>query len=225
MELLPDAAFSLSSSCGSEALVWDGNQVTLDERKKLELALKLPTRFLVKWVRAQCLTSLDLSNPGSAWTLESWQRVAACLHVVPLLKTLKVPLPKYKAPTLQNAAKSPCSYNKCIRGACASKPPSLSFHCYHCRYVPQTDAHILLPHTICINSRYPVSCQRKFPNEQTKRKQNHIAMHLSHTCEPSKATEFFNCCTKSPVKEPGLATLWPYGCLLHALPGLFVSVA
>lgn len=58
----------------------------------LRKAVCLPPQLMVKWLRTDCCTTLDLASLGDFWTLDHWQMLVGCLHAVPALLALKVSL-------------------------------------------------------------------------------------------------------------------------------------
>lgn len=57
-------------------------------------AVKLPARLKVKWLRADCLSVLDLCAPEVTLTLPVWRSLVMCISVVPNLKQLALRLPR-----------------------------------------------------------------------------------------------------------------------------------
>lgn len=134
VEELPDHLFSCKQGAAAQPRLLH----TMDD------VLQLPPRLKVKWLRADCVSALDLSNPGLYWNLAAWQEIALCLHAVPALETLTVRLPRYsknvakfgrsefkEQPTLPFGL-DPISSRKCY----SCQGSALHYHCQHCRYVP-----------------------------------------------------------------------------------------
>eukprot|EP00892_Ulva_mutabilis_P000101 jgi/Ulvmu1/10091/UM006_0038.1 len=80
---LPDAEFQTAPPSGAQ-------QALLHSPA---MAALLPPCLKVKWLRAECLSRLDLTRPGPSWTTAAWQSLAFCLHAVPALAELRVRLP------------------------------------------------------------------------------------------------------------------------------------
>lgn len=141
MELLPDEFFSTAAGGDDEMLVFTSfhdprANADLFARSKLKAALRLPPLILVKWLRVDCFTSLDLSDPGQGWSLQVWQGLTACLHAVPSLQVLRVFLPRYPAPVVSNTAINPLHYRTCANcdpSALGSPSGKLHFHCSRCK--------------------------------------------------------------------------------------------
>lgn len=57
-------------------------------------AIKLPARLKVKWLRADCLSVLDLCALEVPLTLPTWISLVMCICVVPNLKLLALKLPR-----------------------------------------------------------------------------------------------------------------------------------
>lgn len=96
-------------------------------------ALALPAALKMKWLRADCLTDLDLSAPGDGWGLTAWQQLVMCLHVVPALEALAVCLPRYAPQSLRQAVERPLTVREC--NLC-NQTGILHFHCSDCRCGP-----------------------------------------------------------------------------------------
>ena len=62
------------------------------------MAVKLPARLKVKWLRADCLSVLDLRAPEVNVTLQAWRSLVMCMTAVPSLKELAVRLPQDDPP-------------------------------------------------------------------------------------------------------------------------------
>ena len=140
MQLLPDSLFSTEAG-GDEELQVLASGSGAPTTAKFTAALTLPPTIMIKWLRADCCTTLDLSSPGSAWSLQVWQGVAGCLHAVPSLQALRVTLPRYKKPKLPDAAVNPLQHRFCSRcdPTCSGSSilgGGLHFHCSRCKCAP-----------------------------------------------------------------------------------------
>lgn len=93
-------------------------------------ALALPAALKMKWLRADCLTALDLSAPGDGWGLSAWQRLVMCLHAVPALQALAVCLPRYPIQSLRQPVERPLTVREC--NLCGQSG-TLHFNCSLCR--------------------------------------------------------------------------------------------
>lgn len=94
LEAIPDEEFSLSLSQPCQLM------------SKVVDALCLPLRLQGKWLRADCLSTLDLRGRDivNILTIERWRSLVSCFAAVPGLKALHVQLPRGvhtppKAPT------------------------------------------------------------------------------------------------------------------------------
>lgn len=89
MEALPDSSLCTAAEPGHQLPVF-----------KLPDVVQLPPPLQAKWLRSECMTMLDLSQPGDAWALRHWQSLVGCLSAVPSLVGLTVALPRYSAEDL-----------------------------------------------------------------------------------------------------------------------------
>lgn len=80
---LPDAEFTTAPGPPAQQALLGGPAA----------ALALPPCLKVKWLRADCLSALDVRRPGAAWTTAAWQSLAFCMHAIPQLEELRVRLP------------------------------------------------------------------------------------------------------------------------------------
>ena len=123
MQLLPDEFFSLSAVVDTETTL----------NRSVEGALSLPPQLKVKWLRSDCMSELDLSNPGGGWGLARWRELALCMHAVPSLQKLTVKLPRYTAVTKANPAAATAPLRSRTCSSCM-RSGSLHFYCSLCRY-------------------------------------------------------------------------------------------
>lgn len=61
-------------------------------------SVALPARLKVKWLRADCLSVLDLRSPEVKLTVSAWKSLLLCLSVVPGLKVPALRLPRGELP-------------------------------------------------------------------------------------------------------------------------------
>lgn len=90
MAAIPDEYFTMETRPGT---VYPASRLVAN----MQEVYRLPPQLKVKWLRADCVSSLDLSSNNSAymWSLTAWQELALCMHAVPGLKELAVQLPRY----------------------------------------------------------------------------------------------------------------------------------